>query len=571
MVRWPDGRWIVGKLVSRAYRPSDHPTIRPSLVVAVLALAACARSGSPATTGGITAEEIVRHVQVLGSDSFAGRAPSSPGEEKTVSYLRDQFVAIGLQPGNGESFFQEVPLVAIEGRPQGTLAINGRRQTSGSRFVYKNEFVAWTRRVVDQSAVSNSPVVFVGFGVVAPEYQWNDYAGVDVRGKTVIILVNDPGYDGQDTTLFHGRTMTYYGRWTYKFEEAARQGAAGAFIVHETAGAGYGWDVVQNGFTGPQFSLVSSDQNMSRIPVEGWITSATARSVFRQAGYNLDTLKARAGRRGFKAVPFDLRASVAIRNTIRRSTSRNVLGMVPGGARKDAVVIYAAHWDHFGTDSSLKGDQIMNGARDNASGVAGLLVLARAFTKLPQPPARSVLFLMLTGEEQGLLGSQYYATHPVYPLDRTAAVINVDELNIFGRTRDITLIGLGNSALDDYIIAAAKEQGRVVRPDPQPEKGYFYRSDHFSFAKQGVPALNPNPGIDNVAHGEAWGKEREERWIAEKYHKPSDQYDASWDLSGAVEDLDLLFAVGTRIANDTTWPNWRPGTEFRAKRDSMMK
>ena len=533
---------------------------------------ACGRSESKAPANdGISAEEIVRHVQVLGSDSFAGRAPSSSGEDKTVNYLRDQFTAIGVQPGNGNSFFQDVPLVEITGRPQGTLTINGRRQTSGSRFLYKKEFVAWTRRVVEQVAITSSPLVFVGFGVVAPEYHWNDYAGVDVRGKTVVILVNDPGYEGQDTTLFRGRTMTYYGRWTYKFEEAARQGAEGAFIVHETAGAGYPWEVVENGFSGPQFSLVTEDKNMSRVPVEGWISNATARSVFRQAGFNFDTLKARASRRGFKPVPLDLRASVAVRNSIRRSTSRNVLGLVPGGARKDEIVIYSAHWDHFGVDSSLKGDQIMNGARDNASGVAGLLTLARAFTKLPQPPARSVLFLMLTGEEQGLLGSQYYATHPVYPLKKTAAVINIDELGIFGKTRDITLVGFGSSELDDYAVAAAKAQGRVVRGDPEPEKGMFYRSDHFSFAKQGVPAMDPHAGVDNVEHGEAWGRQQEEKWTAEKYHKPSDQYDASWDLSGAVEDLNLLFNVGLQLANDTKWPDWHAGTEFRAKRDSMMK
>ena len=531
---------------------------------------ACSRS-SGSSSGPIGSDAILQHVQILASDSFAGRAPASPGEERTVNYLRDQLTMLGLKSGNHDSYVQEVPVVEIDGRPVGTLTLNGRRQSSGSRFLYKSEFVAWTRRLVDQSAIANSPVIFVGYGVVAPEYQWNDYAGVDVRGKTVIMLVNDPGYEGTDTTLFRGRAMTYYGRWTYKFEEAARQGADAAFIVHETGGAGYPWDVVQSSFTGPRFGLGTPDGGAFRLALEGWVTTSTARSIFRQAGQTYDSLKARANRRGFKAVPLDLRASVAIKNRIRRSTSRNVLGLLPGAAHPDEVVIYSAHWDHFGVDSSLKGDQIMHGARDNASGVAGVVAIARAFTQMSPPPSRSVLFLLLTGEEQGLLGSQFYVRHPVFPLNRTVAVINLDELGIFGGTRDITLIGLGNSELDDYVVAAAKDQGRVVNGDPEPEKGMFYRSDHFSFAKQGVPALDPIAGVDNVEHGAAWGRQQEQKWTAGRYHKPSDRYEPSWDLTGAVEDLNLLFAVGQRLANETSWPNWRTGTEFRAKRDSLMK
>jgi Zn-dependent M28 family amino/carboxypeptidase len=541
----------------------------------LLLLAACSKSSkgnSSASAGPISPDDIARHVQVLASDSFQGRAPSSPGEEKTVNYLRDQMVKIGLKPGNGDSYFQEVPLVEITSRPQGVLNVFGRRQTSGSRFVWKENFVAWTKRVTSETAINNSPLVFVGYGVVAPEYNWNDYAGVDVKGKTVLILVNDPGYAGKDTTLFRGRTMTYYGRWTYKFEEAARQGAAGALIIHETDAAGYGWDVVRNSWSGPQFSLVTADSNMSRVPVEGWITTATARSIIKQgSSFTFDSLKARANRRGFKAVPLDLRANLTVKNTIRRSTSRNVIGVLPGSSRKDEFVLYSAHWDHFGIDSSAKGDQIMNGARDNASGVAALLVMAQAFAKLPQPPARSVAFLMVTAEEQGLLGSQYYATHPIYPLKKTVAAINIDGLNIWGPTRDITVVGFGNSELDDYVAAAAKDQGRVVRPDPEPEKGYFYRSDHFSFAKEGVPAVDPEEGIDNVEHGETWGRDQKEKWTAEQYHKPSDEYSPSWNLAGAAQDVLLLFNVGQRLANETAWPNWRTGNEFRGKRDSMMK
>ncbi|MBI4420525.1 MAG: M28 family peptidase [Gemmatimonadetes bacterium] len=543
--------------------------MRFGLVFFAVLAGACGRSES-ASPGPIAAAALVEHIQVLASDSFGGRAPASRGEEKTVRYLETQFSALGLQPGNRASFFQNVPLVEIAGRP-GTLMIRGRRGTSGSRFVFKEQFVAWTKRMVSQADIDNAPLVFVGYGVVAPEYQWNDYAGVDARGKTVVMLVNDPGFAAGDTTLFRGRAMTYYGRWTYKFEEAARQGAAGALIVHETEAAGYPWDVVRNSWSVPQFTLAAEDNNMSRVPVEGWITTGTARSIFKQAGQNYDSLKVRAGRRGFKAVPLDLRASVVVRNTIRRSTSRNVLALLEGEARKDEYVVYTAHWDHFGIDSTARGDQIMNGARDNASGVASLLVLAKAFKALPAPPPRSVLFLAVTAEEQGLLGSQYYATRPVYPLNRTVAVINIDGVNIWGRTRDITLVGYGNSELDDYATAAAKAQGRYVRPDPEPEKGFFYRSDHFSFAKQGVPALDLNDGIDNVEHGEQWGRQQRDRWTAEKYHKPSDQYEPTWDLSGAVLDLQLLYEVGLRLANEESWPNWRSGSEFRAKRDAMMK
>jgi Zn-dependent M28 family amino/carboxypeptidase len=545
--------------------------MRPSVLALATLVLACSDGGVPGEARNvITAENLAAHIQVLASDEFGGRAPASPGEEQTVSYLRDQFIALDLQPGNGESYYQEVPLVAITGRP-GTLLTRGRRGASDNRFVVREQFVAWTKRVVDQVSLENSGLVFVGYGIVAPEYQWNDYAGVDVRGKTVVILVNDPGFATGDTTFFHGRSMTYYGRWTYKFEEAARRGAAGAFVVHETEPAGYPWEVVRNSWTGPQFSLASRDNNMSRAQVEGWITTATARSIARQAGLDYDSLRARAARRGFKAVPVDVRVSLTVRNAIARSNSRNVLAVLPGSEHPDEYLVYSAHWDHFGTDPSIRGDGIMNGARDNASGVAALLTIARAFTALPQRPLRSILFLAVTAEEQGLLGSQYYATNPVYPLNKTIAVINMDGMNIWGRTRDVTVVGYGNSELDDYLEDAAKEQGRVVRPDPEPEKGYFYRSDHFSFAKEGVPALNPEDGIDNREHGEAWGRQQREAWIAEKYHKPSDQYEAGWDLSGAAEDAQLYFAVGYRLAREHTFPNWREGNEFRAKRDAMMK
>ena len=542
------------------------------LPLMVLFAAACGGGGTPREArDAITADQLAAHIKVLASDEFQGRAPASPGEEKTMKYLTDQFVALKLEPGNKGSYFQNVPLVEITARPVGTLMTHGVRGTSDSRFVFREQFVASTKRVVDQVSLNNTPMVFVGYGVVAPEVGWNDYAGVDVHGKTVVILVNDPDFETGDTTRFRGKAMTYYGRWTYKYEEASRRGAAGALIVHETDAAGYPWEVVRNSWSGPQFSLAAADNNMSRVPVEGWISHTTARSILKQGGFDYDNLKARAQKKGFKAVPMNVRVTLTIRNTIRRSNSRNAIAVLRGSEHPDEYVTYMAHWDHFGVDSSARGDQIMNGARDNASGVSTILTLAKAYTSLPRAPQRSVVFLAVTAEEQGLLGSQYYAANPVYPLKQTVAAINVDGVNIWGRTRDVTVVGFGNSELDDYIVAAANEQGRTVHADPEPEKGYFYRSDHFSFALQGVPALDPEDGIDNREHGAAWGKEQREKWIAEKYHKPSDEYEASWNLTGAAEDVQLYFAVGYRLASERVWPNWRAGNEFKAKRDAMMK
>jgi Zn-dependent M28 family amino/carboxypeptidase len=428
-----------------------------------------------------------------------------------------------------------------------------------------------TRRELETVSLEDSDMLFVGYGIVAPEYDWNDYEGLDVRGKTVVMLVNDPGFETQDPALFNGKAMTYYGRWTYKYEEAARQGAEAAFIIHETEPAGYPWEVVRNSWTGAQFGLRTEDGNMSRCAVEGWLTIESARTVFAQAGLDPDGLKADSARRGFKAVPMGVKASVAIRNRIGQSVSNNVIAVLPGQARTDEVVFYMAHWDHLGMDPSLEGDQIYNGALDNATGIAGLIQLAEAFTKLPSPPARSVAFLAVTGEEQGLLGSEYYGEHPIFPRAKTVAAINMDTLNIYGKMKDVTLIGCGNSELDDYVRAAAAGQGRTVRSDPEPEKGYFYRADHFSFAKQGIPALYVTMGLDHVEHGEQWTLEKKKRYTENNYHKPSDKYDPDWDLTGMVEDLQLLFQIGYRLGNEDAFPNWTEGTEFRAKRDEDMK
>ncbi|BBM70854.1 M28 family metallopeptidase [Rhodothermus marinus] len=535
----------------------------------VLVWTGCRRKDSTeAARRAITPELLAEHIQVLASDEFLGRAPASPGEEKTVNYLIEQFQALGLRPGNGDSYTQEVPLAEITADPASArLEVQGRR--GRLRFRYGDEAMFWTKRLVPEVSVTGSEVVFVGYGIVAPEYDWNDYAGVDVRGKTVVILVNDPGYATGDSTLFTGRAMTYYGRWTYKFEEAARQGAAAALIIHETGPAGYPWAVVQGSWSGPQFTLVNEQQNMDRCAIEGWLTYESARRLFELAGRDLEQLKAAAARPGFRAVPLGLRLSATLRNTTREVRSRNVLALLPGRERPDEVVIYTAHWDHLGVDPSLPGDSIYNGALDNATGTAGLLALARAFTALPEPPARSVLFLAVTAEEQGLLGSAYYATHPVFPPEKTVAVLNMDGLNVLGPMRDVTVIGYGMSELDDYAAAAAEAQGRYLRPDPEPEKGYYYRSDHFSFARVGIPALYLDAGIDHVEHGPDWTLARRAEYVERHYHKPSDEYDPAWDLRGAVDDLRLLFDIGYRLANSTDFPNWREGTPFRALREQQ--
>ncbi|HEX9580104.1 MAG TPA: M28 family peptidase [Gemmatimonadales bacterium] len=540
------------------------------LALAIGALSGCAMGDRRATAAMDTmiAEDLVRHIQVLAADSLEGRGPSSPGEQKTTAYLQAEFEKLGLRPGNGASWFQEVPLVAMTTDKNTTLTVRGRGAATAYR--YADDFVAFTKRVVPRSEIRNSELVFAGYGVVAPEYGWNDYAGLDARGKTVVVLVNDPGNEGTDTSLFKGRTMTYYGRWTYKYEEAARQGAAGVLIVHETVPAAYPWEVVTGSWGSEQFGLVASDNNMSRAAIEGWTTVETARRIFSQAGMSYDSLKARANVRGFLPVSLGLTASIAVQSAIRHSTSNNVLAVLPGAQRPDEYMVYMAHWDHLGRDPTLTGDQIYNGALDNASGTAGLLELAQAFASLDPPPARSILFLAVTAEEQGLIGSAHYAQNPVYPLDQTVAVINMDGINQIGPMRDITIIGYGNSELDDFLAEAARAQSRVIKPDAEPEKGFYYRSDHFNFAKVGVPALYTDAGVDHTERGEAYAREQRDKYTAERYHKPSDEYDGSWDLRGAIDDLRLLFQVGYRIAGETTYPNWRPGTEFRAIRDAMM-
>jgi Zn-dependent M28 family amino/carboxypeptidase len=482
-----------------------------------------------------------------------------------VDYIRRQFADAGLKPGHGTTFFQSVPMVEITAAPDTTLSFE--RAGNKRELKYAQDMVVWTKRVVPQSSIDNSPLVFVGYGIVAPEYEWDDYAAADIKGKTAVILINDPGFATNDPKLFRGRAMTYHGRWTYKFEEAARQGAAGALIIHETEPAAYGWNVVSTSWVGPQLDMASADGNAGRVAIEGWISNEAATSLFQLAGQDLTALKAAATQRGFKAVPLDVRASVTVRNSIRRSNSSNVIGILPGSKRPDEYLIYTAHWDHFGILQDKTGDAIMNGAIDNATGVAGIITLARAFAHAAEKPERSVVFFAVTGEESGLLGSAYYADNPIYPLARTAAVINLDALYAGGPARDIVVVGSGNSDLEDYLRKAAKQQDRVISPEPTPEKGFYYRSDHFNFAKKGVPALYTKLGTDDRAHGRAFGEQQQEDYIAKRYHQPSDEYTKDLDLTGSFQDLELMYRVGERVAAEKSWPEWYKNSEFRAVRE----
>jgi Zn-dependent M28 family amino/carboxypeptidase len=521
---------------------------------------------------------VLAHVKILASDAFEGRAPGTPGEEKTVAYLVETFKKLGLKPGNPDgTYVQKVPLVGIT-PAAAPLTITGGTGAGPAKLAWRDDVVAWTKRVTDEVKVDASELVFVGYGVQAPEYGWDDYKGVDVAGKTLVMLVNDPPVpdpaspSALDPKVFGGRAMTYYGRWTYKYEIGMKHKAAAVLIVHETGPAGYPFAVVQ-GKTGEQFTFVTPGNSMDRAAIEGWITLDAAKALFSRAGQDFDRLKAQAATRAFRPVPLGLTASMTIRNTLRRIESQNVVARLEGSdpAVRDEHVVFTAHWDHFGIGEPIDGDKIYNGAKDNATGTAALLETARAFTRLPKPPRRSILFLSVTAEEQGLLGSEYYAAQPLYPLAKTLADINMDALNVSGRTRDLVIIGLGASQLDDYARAAAKEQGRTLKPDAEPEKGFYYRSDHFNFAKVGVPALNTDEGVDFVGKPASFGAEVRERYTNDRYHKPSDEVTPDWDLSGLAEDVQLLFAVGYRVAQADAYPAWSPGNEFKAIRDAQLK
>ncbi len=534
---------------------------RQFIVLPLLALATPLAAQTPA----ISIETLKEVTQTLSSDTFEGRAPTTAAEGLTIGYIAGRLSAAGIKPGHQGDWFQKVPMVEINADAAMHLDIAGGSKPLS--FAYKTDMVAASYRVVPETRITNSDVVFVGYGINAPERGWNDYKGVDVKGKTVIILVNDPDYDAKDLKgPFEGRAMTYYGRWTYKYEEAARQGAAAAFIIHDTYPAAYPWSVVVSSWTGPQLSLDPGDKPVAATQANGWITGEAATQLMTSAGKSLPQLVASARKKGFKAMPLGVKANLSFANTIRRQQSNNVIGILPGKTRPDEYVLYSAHWDHLGRCEVVKGDDICNGALDNASGVAGLVALAEAHAKAGAPD-RSILFLAVTGEESGLLGSAFYGTNPVYSLSKTVAGINMDGLNINGRTRDVTVIGAGKSELEPILSRYAAAQKRTLVPESAPEKGFFYRSDHFSLAKQGVPMIYFDSGEDMVVGGKAAGRTAAEDYTINRYHKPQDEYRADWNWDGAVEDLMLNWQIGRELADGTAWPNWYPTAEFRALRD----
>jgi Zn-dependent M28 family amino/carboxypeptidase len=524
----------------------------------------------------ITAPRMMEHIEVLASDRFEGRSPGTAGEDSTVRYLTEQFRALGLEPGNPDgTYVQTVPLVGFRSQAHATFHVGG--QTITPRPL--EDIVAVSRHVVPEVRVDDSEIVFVGYGVVAPEYEWNDFKDVDVRGKTIVLLVNDPAVsDPNDPTrldpnVFRGEAMTYYGRWTYKYEIATEKGAAAVLIVHETEPAGYGWQVVRGSWGAENFDIESSDGNRSRVPVEGWITLEQAEQLFGAAGQDFQALKRAATRRDFRPVPLNATASFHVTNTHRRVQSRNVIAKLTGSdpVLRDEYIVFTAHWDHLGKTPIRESNNVFNGALDNASGTAQVLQLAEAYAALPERPKRTLLFLAVTAEERGLLGAKYYTNYPLYPLERTLANFNMDmRVDAFGRTRDIIVIGSGNTTLEDKLGALLAESGRRITPDPDLDKGFFYRSDHFEFAKVGVPALYTKAGTDYLYNAEEAMRRRTE-FETKHYHQPTDEFDPSWDMSGAVEDLQLLFRLGLQVANGDRWPEWKPGTEFKAVREAMLR
>jgi Zn-dependent M28 family amino/carboxypeptidase len=530
-----------------------------------------------AAAASLRAANVLDDIKALASDAFEGRGPGTPGEDRTVAYLIDRFQAIGLKPGNPDGrYVQDVPLVGFQ-----ATSTSGSIRAGGSTIDLKSadDWIAVSRRfTTPEVKVADSDVVFVGYGVVAPEYGWDDYKGVDVRGKTIVMLINDPAvpdpaHPGElDPALFKGRAMTYYGRWTYKYEIASEKGAAVALIVHETGPAGYPFEVVKGSWGRENFDIPSPDGNASRVAVEGWLSLDKAKELFKAAGQDFDALKQSAASRSFRPVDLHAKGSFEVKNTAREVMSRNVVAKLEGSdpKLKEEYVVYTAHWDHLGRDPKLTGDQIYNGAADNASGVAAMLEVAHGFARLKERPRRSILFLAVTAEEKGLLGAKYYATHPLYPLTKTLADLNMDVINLWGRTKDVVSVGLGNTTLDDLLAESAAGQGRVVAPDPEPEKGTFYRSDHFEFAKQGVPALNLKGGMNYRDKPADYGKRTRDEYTQKDYHKVSDEPKPDWDLSGSLEDLRLLFEVGYRVAQGESVPEWKPGTEFKGVRDAML-
>jgi len=553
--------------------------MRRTALFALLAVfaAAPAWADGPAAAGSttdmfspaITPAHFAAYEKAISSDAMDGRKPGTVGEQRATAYIVAQFKKLGLAPGNHGSWFQNVPYVSTT-LDNKDVMLDVAEGGGTQHFANRTEMLAGTLQAKPQVALKNSDIVFVGYGIDAPAWQWNDYAGLDVKGKTVIVLVNDPGYATGDPKLFKGRTMTYYGRWTYKYEEAAREGAAACFIVHDTGAAGYPWTVLVNSGAGPQLSLPASEDPAPRLPVAGWLTTDAARRLFAKAGLDFDRLKAAASHRGFKPVTLPAKASIALDSTITHGVTHNVLGLLKGSTQPDEAIVYSAHWDHFGRDPKLKGHQIYNGAIDNGTGIAGLLSIAGAFAQQQPKPQRSVLFAAVTLEEAGLLGSQYYVTHPAFPLDKTVADINMDALDIIGPTKNMIVVGYGQSQLEDILKGVLAKQDRVATPETTPENGFYFRSDHFSFAKAGVPAMDTLTGNDLVHGGTVAGNAALADYTAHRYHTTRDVYDPHWDFRGVADDLQALYGVGRQLADGDAWPQWSKDSEFRARRVQMM-
>ena len=538
---------------------------------ALVALAAC-NQNKPLVSeedglAAFSADSLRLHVAELSDDSLQGRKPFTEGETKTIAYLQNQFKAAGLEPGNGESYLQEVPMVNI----QTTAAPEMQVTTSKGSFKLKGleDYVIWTDKITDKVSFDNNEVVFAGYGVVAPEYNWNDYEGLDVKGKIVMVMVNDPGFASGDSSLFKGKTMTYYGRWTYKFEEAARQGARGCLIVHTTEAASYPFSVVQNNWNASKLRLDDRGKSNTYTDINGWLSLPAAKRLIAAAGKDSTNFFAQADKRGFKPFALDLKLSTSVAVKTIFNKSYNVIGKITGTKRPDEVIIYSSHWDHLGIGKAdAAGDSIYNGAFDNASGTAGLIELARAFKSMKVQPERTIILLAVTAEEQGLWGSAYYAQNPIYPASKTVANINIDGLNPFEKTKDIIIVGEGQSELEEYLKEAAKKAGRVIAFENHPEAGYYYRSDHFNFAKVGIPALYTSNGIDVIGKEAGYGEKREKEYTEKYYHRPSDEYDAAtWTFEGGIEDLKLFFQVGKRLAFEEKMPQWKDGSEFKAIRE----
>ncbi|MGQ1910254.1 M28 family metallopeptidase [Marinifilum sp. RC60d5] len=516
----------------------------------------------------ISTQRMVSYIKELASDEYQGRKPFSEGETKTINYISNIYKEIGLKPAVGNSYFQEVPLVEVSLKAPKYLKLESLNKIQNLK--YARDFVVFSRRLKDTIKLNKSELVFAGYGIVAPEYNWNDYKNLDVKGKTVIVMVNDPGFGSTDKSFFKGNEMTYYGRWTYKYEEAARQGAAGLLIIHQTKPAGYPWSVVLNSASVPKLYQQAADNYRSRCKIEGWISWETAQSIFADSGKKLINELQEASKANFKGYSLHKKASISFQNTIRFDKTHNVIGVLPGSDLANEYIFYSAHWDHLGIGPKINGDSIYNGAVDNGTSLAWMFEIARAFKSMPTKPSRSIVFLAPSAEESGLIGSGYYVDNPIFPLNKTIANINNDLMLPYGKMKDVMITGYGQSELEDYVEKAAKKQGRYILPDPNPQSGMYFRSDHFSFARVGVPALFARGNNDHAEKGKEYMSKKEEEWLANNYHKPADQYEEWWNLDGIAEDAELLFNVGWELANQKNYPKWKDGSEFKTKREISL-